>query len=117
MAIKPGAPHGQHAGYARNARSPYGVAVCKLCGRPLPIQRRGRPRMFHPECYRIESFLSTAEAQIGDEAFRMTRGAASALRARLWFVANQVNANQDPPSDPSASARSTPWRPPTPPPD
>lgn len=95
--------------YTLGRTGPHGVHTCEVCGRPLRIQKRGRPAFAHAECRKLDSFLGAVESRLADPSLRLTRPAAKALRTRFWALANQINGLQDPESDPNASARSTPF--------
>lgn len=64
---------------------------CLLCGQPLPESKgkRGRPRMYHPPCRKIEQLFSWLEDLL--IPLDPTPERKKAIRSRFWVLANILN--------------------------
>lgn len=64
---------------------------CSVCGLPLleVAGRRGRPRLFHSKCRKIEQLFSWLEDLLS--TLEASPSAHKDLRSRLWSLANLFN--------------------------
>ena len=67
------------------------IRKCELCGGELPDQsgKRGRPRVFHDECRKIDQLLGWSENLLSD--LTIDNEHKKKLRGRLWYLANCLN--------------------------
>ena len=63
--------------------------VCPICGHVVEQKGFGRPRVYHPDCRKLESLLAWVEDLIAAAA--MTEEKRRLLRGRLWYLANCLN--------------------------
>ena len=65
--------------------------ICELCGLPFEDEpkRRGRPRVRHPQCNKIEQLLVWLDTNLSD--LKSTPEKEKAIRSRIWSTANLLN--------------------------
>lgn len=65
------------------------IKLCEMCGQPLPPSTgKGRPRVFHDKCRKLNNLLSWAEDIICDTDFTPEQG--TKLRRQLWGYGNMI---------------------------
>ncbi len=62
---------------------------CDTCGRLLPKQQKGRPRLRHPECAALAESLDRLDAALADLP-EMTADAAALMRRRIIGQSNRL---------------------------
>jgi hypothetical protein len=64
--------------------------ACELCGKMLPesTSKRGRPRIYHDDCRKLEQLLGWIEDQL--QLVDLDPDSAKKVRSRLWYIGNTV---------------------------
>lgn len=65
------------------------TAICPVCGLPVVLNVVGRPRVYHPECKKLEGVLVWIEDLLSGK--EMSPEKKRAMRGRLWYLANCLN--------------------------
>ena len=71
----------------------YYTAACQLCGQPMRVANRGRPRERHPECKDLQNLLDATERAL--VKVKKTHGFADSLsagsvRSQLFSISNRI---------------------------
>lgn len=63
--------------------------ICPVCGYAVEQSGKGRPRVYHEDCGKLEHLLGWVEGLL--DGRRLTVEKRRKLRSRLWYLANCLN--------------------------
>ena len=67
----------------------YESLECPICGHKVEQSGKGRPKVYHDKCRKLEQLFSWSEDLLM-EIFP-TAEAKKKIRGRFWYLANQIN--------------------------